>query len=149
MPKKLTLQQAIENLKSKGHVLLDNEFINTKSNVNYICGLCGEEASQKYYRIMLDISHGCQHKGFSEINKRKRFVTLHRKECKQCGIIFYNKSKKKVFCSKKCLGINFEVNEEYRPILKKEGFLTRDSRIKERKKYGLKKARKKPQFSKR
>jgi len=42
-----------------------------------------------------------------------------------------------------------EVNEEYRPILKKEGFLTRDSRIKERKKYGLKKARKRPQFSKR
>jgi len=42
-----------------------------------------------------------------------------------------------------------EINEEYRPILKKEGFLTRDSRVKERKKYGLKKARKKPQFSKR
>lgn len=43
-----------------------------------------------------------------------------------------------------------EVNEEeYRPILKKAGFLTRDSRMKERKKYGLKKARKAPQFSKR
>ena len=42
-----------------------------------------------------------------------------------------------------------EINEEYRPILKKEGFLTRDSRVKERKKYGLKKARKRPQFSKR
>jgi len=42
-----------------------------------------------------------------------------------------------------------EINEEYRPILKREGFLTRDSRVKERKKYGLKKARKKPQFSKR
>ncbi|MDR2091232.1 MAG: 30S ribosomal protein S9 [Clostridiales bacterium] len=36
-----------------------------------------------------------------------------------------------------------------RPILKKEGFLTRDPRTKERKKYGLKKARKAPQFSKR
>jgi small subunit ribosomal protein S9 len=42
-----------------------------------------------------------------------------------------------------------DVNDEYRSILKKAGFLTRDSRIKERKKYGLKKARKKPQFSKR
>jgi len=42
-----------------------------------------------------------------------------------------------------------EINEDYKPILKKEGFLVRDSRIKERKKYGLKKARKKPQFSKR
>jgi small subunit ribosomal protein S9 len=42
-----------------------------------------------------------------------------------------------------------EINTEYRAILKKEGFLTRDSRIKERKKYGLKKARKRPQFSKR
>jgi small subunit ribosomal protein S9 len=42
-----------------------------------------------------------------------------------------------------------EVNHEYRTILKREGFLTRDSRIKERKKYGLKKARKRPQFSKR
>jgi len=42
-----------------------------------------------------------------------------------------------------------EVNPDYRIILKKEGFLTRDSRIKERKKYGLKKARKRPQFSKR
>jgi len=42
-----------------------------------------------------------------------------------------------------------EVNPEFRAILKPEGFLTRDSRIKERKKFGLKKARKKPQFSKR
>ena len=42
-----------------------------------------------------------------------------------------------------------EINEEYRSILKPEGFLTRDSRIKERKKFGLKKARKRPQFSKR
>ena len=38
---------------------------------------------------------------------------------------------------------------EYRPILKKAGFLTRDSRMKERKKYGLKAARRAPQFSKR
>ncbi len=42
-----------------------------------------------------------------------------------------------------------EANEEYRPILKSNGYLTRDSRMKERKKYGLKKARKAPQFSKR
>ena len=40
-------------------------------------------------------------------------------------------------------------NIEYRPALKSNGFLTRDSRAKERKKYGLKKARKAPQFSKR
>ena len=38
---------------------------------------------------------------------------------------------------------------EYRPELKKAGFLTRDARAVERKKYGLKKARKRPQFSKR
>ena len=42
-----------------------------------------------------------------------------------------------------------EANAEYRPTLKSAGFLTRDSRSKERKKYGLKKARKAPQFSKR
>ena len=42
-----------------------------------------------------------------------------------------------------------EINEEFRDTLKREGFLTRDSRMKERKKYGLKKARKRPQFSKR
>ena len=42
-----------------------------------------------------------------------------------------------------------EANGEYRPTLKAAGFLTRDSRMKERKKYGLKKARKAPQFSKR
>ncbi len=42
-----------------------------------------------------------------------------------------------------------EVNSEYRPALKSAGFLTRDARMKERKKYGLKKARKAPQFSKR
>ncbi len=41
------------------------------------------------------------------------------------------------------------VDGEYRPILKSAGFLTRDPRMKERKKYGLKKARKSPQFSKR
>ncbi len=42
-----------------------------------------------------------------------------------------------------------EAEENSRPALKKEGFLTRDSRMKERKKYGLKKARRAPQFSKR
>ena len=42
-----------------------------------------------------------------------------------------------------------EANAEYRPALKQNGFLTRDPRMKERKKYGLKKARKAPQFSKR
>lgn len=42
-----------------------------------------------------------------------------------------------------------EEDGENRPTLKKEGFLTRDSRMKERKKPGLKKARKAPQFSKR
>ena len=40
-------------------------------------------------------------------------------------------------------------SEAYRAILKKEGYLTRDPRAKERKKYGLHKARKAPQFSKR
>ena len=42
-----------------------------------------------------------------------------------------------------------QANEEYRPILKKAGFLTRDPRMTERKKYGLKAARRAPQFSKR
>ena len=42
-----------------------------------------------------------------------------------------------------------KVDEDNRILLKKEGVLTRDSRIKERKKYGLKKARKASQFSKR
>jgi len=42
-----------------------------------------------------------------------------------------------------------EVGEDFRPVLKKAGFLTRDSRSKERKKYGLKGARRAPQFSKR
>ncbi len=41
------------------------------------------------------------------------------------------------------------VNPEYRPTLKAAGFLTRDPRMKERKKYGLKAARRAPQFSKR
>ena len=40
-------------------------------------------------------------------------------------------------------------SDEYRPVLKKAGYLTRDPRMKERKKYGLKKARRAPQFSKR
>ena len=43
----------------------------------------------------------------------------------------------------------YEADADFRPILKKAGFLTRDSRMKERKKYGLKKARRAPQFSKR
>lgn len=42
-----------------------------------------------------------------------------------------------------------QYNEELRPTLKKAGFLTRDPRMKERKKYGLKAARRAPQFSKR
>jgi len=42
-----------------------------------------------------------------------------------------------------------EVNKNFRDALKKAGFLTRDARIKERKKYGRKKARKRFQFSKR
>jgi small subunit ribosomal protein S9 len=40
-------------------------------------------------------------------------------------------------------------NEQFRPLLRQEGLLTRDSRIKERKKYGLKRARKAPQYTKR
>ncbi len=42
-----------------------------------------------------------------------------------------------------------EIDPELRPVLKKAGFLTRDAREKESKKYGLKKARKAPQYSKR
>ena len=42
-----------------------------------------------------------------------------------------------------------QADGDYRPALKKEGFLTRDPRMKERKKYGLKAARRAPQFSKR
>ena len=42
-----------------------------------------------------------------------------------------------------------EADDTLRPMLKKAGFLTRDPRMKERKKYGLKKARRAPQFSKR
>ena len=42
-----------------------------------------------------------------------------------------------------------EASADYRPVLKKAGFLTRDSRGKERKKYGLKGARRAPQYSKR
>ena len=51
-----------------------------------------------------------------------------------------------------CLGIArslIEVDEELRPTLKRAGLLSRDARVKERKKYGLKKARKAPQYSKR
>ena len=42
-----------------------------------------------------------------------------------------------------------EADADYRPALKKAGYLTRDPRMKERKKYGLKAARRAPQFSKR
>mgnify|MGYP000878031848 CR=1 FL=1 len=42
-----------------------------------------------------------------------------------------------------------QADDSFRPILKKAGFLTRDPRMKERKKYGLKAARRAPQFSKR
>lgn len=42
-----------------------------------------------------------------------------------------------------------EADSEYRPVLKTAGYLTRDPRMKERKKYGLKAARRAPQFSKR
>lgn len=42
-----------------------------------------------------------------------------------------------------------EADADYRPALKSEGYLTRDPRMKERKKYGLKAARRAPQFSKR
>jgi len=42
-----------------------------------------------------------------------------------------------------------ELNPEFRPVLKKAGFITRDSREVERKKYGRHKARKRPQYSKR
>jgi len=42
-----------------------------------------------------------------------------------------------------------DLDPDLRPVLKKAGFLTRDARVKERRKYGLKKARKAPQYSKR
>ena len=46
-------------------------------------------------------------------------------------------------------GALMEASEDYRPVLKAAGFVTRDPRAKERKKYGLKAARRAPQFSKR
>jgi small subunit ribosomal protein S9 len=42
-----------------------------------------------------------------------------------------------------------KANEQFKPLLRQEGLLTRDARIKERKKYGLKRARKAPQYTKR
>ena len=42
-----------------------------------------------------------------------------------------------------------QANEQFKPLLRKEGLLTRDPRVKERKKYGLKRARKAPQYTKR
>jgi small subunit ribosomal protein S9 len=42
-----------------------------------------------------------------------------------------------------------KANEQFKPMLRQEGLLTRDSRVKERKKYGLKRARKAPQYTKR
>jgi len=42
-----------------------------------------------------------------------------------------------------------QTNESFKPLLRKEGLLTRDPRVKERKKYGLKRARKAPQYTKR
>jgi len=42
-----------------------------------------------------------------------------------------------------------KVNEHFKPLLRQEGLLTRDPRVKERKKYGLKRARKAPQYTKR
>ena len=46
-------------------------------------------------------------------------------------------------------GARLEADADYRPVLKSAGYLTRDPRMKERKKYGLKAARRAPQFSKR
>ena len=56
----------------------------------------------------------------------------------QCGAIRHGISRALV-----------KANEEYKNVLRLEGLLTRDPRVKERKKYGLKKARRAPQFSKR
>lgn len=42
-----------------------------------------------------------------------------------------------------------QTNDQFKPLLRKEGLLTRDPRVKERKKYGLKRARKAPQYTKR
>ena len=72
----------------------------------------------------LDIIHG----GYIQIGDMKNFITVKRKNTD-------------------CNGV--EMNEEYKAPLKQEGLLTRDARIKERKKYGRKRARKRFQFSKR
>jgi len=42
-----------------------------------------------------------------------------------------------------------KANEQFKPLLRREGLMTRDPRVKERKKYGLKRARKAPQYTKR
>ena len=42
-----------------------------------------------------------------------------------------------------------KTNEQFKPLLRREGLMTRDPRVKERKKYGLKRARKAPQYTKR
>nr|YP_009519221.1 ribosomal protein S9 [Caulerpa verticillata]AYC65128.1 ribosomal protein S9 [Caulerpa verticillata] len=57
-------------------------------------------------------------------------------------------AQKDAICGALARGI-CQIDKKFIPILKKKGFLTQDSRIKERRKYGLKKARKAPQYSKR
>ena len=62
------------------------------------------------------------------------------------------RSARNFLISASCSGVAralLEADAEYRPVLKAAGFLTRDPRMKERKKYGLKAARRAPQFSKR
>ena len=67
-----------------------------------------------------------------------KYLTLYRQKLKE--------NKKMIASFSRAL---LEVEGDYRPVLKKAGFLTRDPRMKERKKYGLKAARRAPQFSKR
>ena len=90
------------------------------------------------------------------LSLRKKYMCIHTKSIfshHSVIILFFlmplvAKGQYQVFDSNSANAV-LEANAEYRPTLKTAGFLTRDARMKERKKYGLKKARKAPQFSKR
>jgi len=115
MPKKLTIDQVRKNLESKGHVLLDDVYINSKTRLKYICGSCGKEDQQTYSRLMMDIGHECRGTGL-EIMNSKRFKTLYRHQCNQCPMIFYNHRKKGMFCDIVCRGRYMRDHEEYKQM---------------------------------
>lgn len=127
MPPKLNLGQIRKNISKFGHVLISDEYVNSKTRIKVTCGFCKNEMNQTYDSLMRGYGHGCRGTGLEKMNsknRKKRLITLNRFICLECSNIFYKQRKDGIFCDKKCMGLYYAKSDKYKEYGEKGGMLS-------------------------